>query len=338
MPAGFNPIHAVSFGKKGCDDLRIAQRVAKVKGAKFHPIEINAQNWLTDCTKGIWWTDGECSVRQLQFISVFQTIQENQWFDFNLHGMGAGGVIGGDLLFKPEDFVKKYLEKRLGINYFIIGESNKALIERYCEYFNSIDKNPHILCLDNRNRSFGIRAAKLNQFLGIENRFPFVANSIQELIYAVPNETKQNNRLYEIMLLEFFPGFYKKIPWQTTGVPIGPPDLGRKIAEASKRFQNKLNNKLKRLGMNIESKSLSKGGYTANDYADHQNWLRQEPSLSLFEEVLNNPSALYAEYVSKPEIVKLWKHHLQGEDMSDKLCRIFTVEIWLQQVLEGNYR
>ena len=38
MPNRQEPIHTITFGKRGCDDIRIASKVAKIKGASHHVV------------------------------------------------------------------------------------------------------------------------------------------------------------------------------------------------------------------------------------------------------------------------------------------------------------
>lgn len=327
MPNDPASIHAVGF--MGEDEIEIAHRVATVKGACFHPIITNAENYLVDFCRTVWWADGECSIKQ-QFIYPFQTIRENSWFNINLHGIIGDGVIGGALLFDSEYFKDFYLIKKLRLS-----ADNQSLIERFENYFETIDQNSHILCVDNRVRCFGIRMAKLNRFLGVENRFPFANNKFQELLYSIPNDLKINNKLYTKILLMYFPEFYKTIPWQSTGEAIGLSPLNKLILKKTQNFENKINRKLKRF-VNMEINVLNKN--SSKKPVDTSNFIRQEPIYSLFNTIINDPNPMYSNYVKDYDLKILWQEHLDGKNTWEIISRLLTLEIWLQQVFNNKYK
>ena len=57
--------------------------------------------------------------------------------------------------------------------------------------------------------------------------------------------------------------------------------------------------------------------------------------------ILENPNALYPEYLSPEETKKIkqnWQRHLNGEDLGDSVSLALTLELWLQQVFNQKYR
>ncbi|MBE9222658.1 hypothetical protein IQ215_08095 [Cyanobacterium stanieri LEGE 03274] len=331
MPNNPDSIHAVSF--MGEDEIKIAAQVAKVKGADFHPLVTNRENHLVDFCQAVWWADGECSLKQ-QFIYPFQSIRNNSWFDINLHGMAGGGVVGGSLLFDSDKFIDNYVIKKLKIS-----PNNQSLIESLTSAFQVNDYDSHIFCMDNRVRCFGIRMAKLNRFLGVENRFPFANNKFQELLYSVPNELKVNNQLYAKILLMYFPKFYKSIPWQSTGEPIGSPSIMKLFLKKTRNFEYKLNRKLNKftnLEINLVNKNKKKS--TKNQKINSSDLISQEPVFSLFNEIINDPNPMYCNYVKDYNLKHLWKEHLEGKNRWEIISRLLTLEIWLQQVFNNKYK
>jgi asparagine synthase (glutamine-hydrolysing) len=96
MPEYSKPIHAITFGKKGSDDIYIAAMVAKVKGAEHHVFEIDQKNWLTPRVQGIWWTDGEMNLLHMHGMGT--VFRSRDLMDINLSGFLGDALLGGSYL------------------------------------------------------------------------------------------------------------------------------------------------------------------------------------------------------------------------------------------------
>ena len=132
------------------------------------------------------------------------------------------------------------------------------------------------------------------------------------------------------MLLNAFPEYFRKIPWQKTGYPIGYSDQLVKVAKFKNRIINKLKREAKRFGFSYTD---------LHNYTDYPNWLRQESARSFFEKVLLSKNAIYPVYVDRDAIQKYLNNHMQDKgNYHNELCTALTFEIWLQQVFEGKYR
>ncbi len=322
MPDRGEPIQAVTFGKAGCEDIRIAAMVAQVKGVVHHLVEIDKSNWLMPRLDEIWRTDGQYNLMHMHGIEALP--QMEPLFDIVLDGAGGDGLVGGGHLFANKDFVP-YLKKTLGAKL-----DNEALLQRFVDYFEWIGSS-YILYVDHRIRSFLIYGAGegIGVSAGLKYRFPFLDNAFQELLYAIPISIKVDNRLYKRMLLQAFPDFFERIPWQNTGAPIRWPDIAQKLSHFSRRVKYRVLREMGRFGLEH---------FDPRDYTDYPNWIRQEPARSFFTEVLTNSTALYPEYISREQVHRDWERHLDGEDHADYLCRYLTFEIWLQQLFEGKFR
>ena len=57
FPLRGDDVHAATFGKRGCQDIRIAAEAAAVKKAQHHTFEINEHNWLHPRLAGVWRTE-----------------------------------------------------------------------------------------------------------------------------------------------------------------------------------------------------------------------------------------------------------------------------------------
>lgn len=95
LDRGFS-IHTNTFGKEGCDDIRIAEMVAKEAGVVHHIFKINSENWIGQRLSNIWWTDG-----QFNFEHMHTTVNSESLRDYYLIGMSGflgDAVLGGSYL------------------------------------------------------------------------------------------------------------------------------------------------------------------------------------------------------------------------------------------------
>jgi len=338
MPEGDYPIHAVTLGKKGCEEVRIAAAVTRVKhNAIHHVFELTGDNWLMSRVAGVWQTDGCLNLRHMH--DFFLRGMVKQYYDVYLHGAG-GGIVGGASQFEPtqEAFFASLRRKYHKAPELLTPEFVQANQQDLADYFNSLGSS-HALYANRIIRSFTIHSAKANRDAGVECRFPIFDNSFQELLFSIPLEQRlergldRDDTLYKKMLLRAFPAYYRTIPYQNIGIPISWPDPAN-LVSGTMRFVRRAKNKVLKEALGLVGATFS----YPNWYTDYENWLRREPARSFFDKLLTSPSALYGEYVPRPQVGELWSRHLKGEDHAEMLCRYLTLELWLQQVYEGRYR
>ncbi len=319
MPNHHCPIHGFTFGCKSCDDIRLAARVAKVKGATHHVFELDASNWLLSRVDGVWWTDGECNIYHMHGIDWQKEVRAT--YEINLDGIGANTILGGCRLHK--NFFDTCPDRR-----FIAGllKCDPALLGGFDDYSSAPKMDSFFL----QNQTRRIIAANLRyRRTFVENREPFYDTNLVEFIYALPDSLRYRGQIYNLALIRRFPEFFNHIPWEQRGVPISWPDIALRIARRWHMHRRSLIRGLNRLGFKYGDR---------RHYTDYPNWLRAEPSRSFFERVLNNPVALYSEYISRQPVLDKWHRHLRGENFTDILCRVVTFEIWLQQIFAGKHR
>jgi len=97
LPKDASPGAAVTFGKKGCDDIKIASRAAKAKGIKHYIIEMNGKNWFLPRIEGVWWTDGQKNLRDMNGLAGL--VKTRGMFEINLDGLAGDALIGGSYYF-----------------------------------------------------------------------------------------------------------------------------------------------------------------------------------------------------------------------------------------------
>lgn len=100
IPEDYKQLHTFTFGQKGCDDIRIAKEVSRVKGAIHHILELNSNNWLMPRINGVWKSDASFSLLHMHGIEFYNDYKSHM--DFNLNGIW-GGTIGGLFLDMPQN-------------------------------------------------------------------------------------------------------------------------------------------------------------------------------------------------------------------------------------------
>ena len=183
--------------------------------------------------------------------------------------------------------------------------------------------------LDNRGRRF-ITLGSAALRVSVEARLPFFDNDFMELTMATPGALRRDAHIYRKMLLLTFPDFFASIPWQKTGAPITWPNGRAPRLRAARRIVRRVQGRLRWYGLSRPP---------ATGFTDYGPWIRSEPARSFFQAVLHNPAAIYPDYIPREPVVRLWSTHVDREmDRADLLCRHLTLEIWLQQLLEGKLR
>lgn len=285
IPPDVSPLHLLTFGKSGSDDVEIARRVAAVRGAVHHAQILGADNWLKNRFRSVWWTDGQINLIEIHGSADID--ERPQWFDVNVSGFIGDLSMGGS---------------------YIVG------IPRH-----------EIDALKNRVRRFtcvGLR----NSLPVTEVRLPFADNDLLVFSLEIPDRLRKDHVIYNRLLLKCFPDYFRSIPWQKTGRPITwGPRLSAAAALWSKA-QNELRAKVPWLGPG------------SRHFISHDQWIRQEPARSLLGKLIENPDALYPEYVDADEVRGLWRRHLAGEKLASRVGLHATFEVWLQQLFNREYR
>ena len=140
---------------------------------------------------------------------------------------------------------------------------------------------------------------------------------------------RENYQMYRRMMLSRFRDYFQWNPWTTSGVPLSWPGwarlAGRKAIGADRRAARLL----ARLGTARSSKW---------DFHDYANWLRAEPAVTFFRDLLTSRDSLYQDYVPRQIVMEALARHQTGRDNSKRLGRYLTFEIWLRQLFTDEFR
>ncbi|MEB3215666.1 MAG: asparagine synthase-related protein [Nostocales cyanobacterium 94392] len=332
VPSTVNSPVTVTYGQPNCDDVLIAQQVARKAHVPFNWLEMNALNWLSPRIPLLWQMDAPASIIHLQFSSIVSWIGEHRLFDVALHGEWADRF-DGNQFFAADDF-DRFLHRQLGLDRFARSDRHhQAVRDRAHAYFQSLGSSSYQLAMDSRCRSFISKDWRLATIEGINLRIPCMDNQIQEFWYALNGTKEDLSGLYHLMLLDRFPKLFNRLPWQKTGVPLNesvvPFGLYGKLTTLRRKTWKKLFRKLNQ--PHKSPKSL-------HEFADNNTWLRQEPAKSYITQLLNAPDALYPEFCDREVTRTDWQNHLNGQDLSDRIGTVFTLELWMQQLFNGRYR
>lgn len=153
-----------------------------------------------------------------------------------------------------------------------------------------------------------------------DERYPFYDVELMRFLLALPREYLLNSKLYRRMLLKAYPGFYRRIPWQHTGVPIWLPGTAQTAAWLALAVGNKLASHLS-------------GRHIDRAYHRNRTWFRQEPVRSLIEDILLSPAALFRDHLNVELTTHRVRQHLNGSrNHVEFLSHLLTFEIWLRSV------
>lgn len=305
--------YAYTFGIPGCDDITIAKKVvSRSKNWKHGEYHFSNDNWFKPRFPRVWNTDGMKNMMHMHGSEFLGDVLQK--IDINLNGFLGDANLGGSYLSNVGCYDKR-IDQKIAQKY-----SGKHARQFDDEYFNI--GHHDVYQYAQRGRRF-INFGTVNALVMLDQRKPFFDNKIMELIYSIPDTYRVNNRLYAAMLQQFFPEYFKDIPWQNTGKPaakIIPPTV-------FKRAVNKLVRIAKRV---LRVKSQSDKGYT-----DYPNWIRDEQVSRELTQILGNEDARYKALTKDNLVEKYLKPHLANNAVnnSEKILRAATVEIYLQHVL-----
>lgn len=289
-PDRARPIHVITFGKEGCDDIRIASRAAKLKRAEHHTIDISSENWLEPRFASVWWTDGSANLLHLHRTGAIR--EEKKHYDIMLNGLAGDAVVGGSIIRAPD------------FNY------HRGFLARVRRF----------------TQAGGTRLGEVMLW----DRVPFFDKDFFQFVYSIPERLRMNWHIYTRMLLGTFPDYYRSIPWQRTGHTIRWPYQYMKawgyVREAKMRATRAL---LKPIGLFKSDK---------RHYTDYSGWICVNPGKSVFENMLFDKASLTPQYVSRRHLADNWDCQMHGLDRADVLCRFMTLEIWLRQVFQNQFR
>lgn len=345
------PIYALTFGKKDCDDYKIAKRVSDTLKIKHCFVEISAERWFSGIEKTVWITEGFLNVIHQHSWDAVDNMKEHA--DINLSGFAGDLVIGGSYLSNSftnikniDDYFKSVFLKmnrdQIGATHGkeiynphisdILRTSCIDSLERRIKQEIKTPVDSDYFFLNNRVRRFtlnGIISAQTK----LENRKPFFDNDFIEFVYSLPNEIKLDSYIYNKMLTKFFPATFKSIPWQKTGMPIGASKKMVKVYHLYRGCKLLANELLQKLSLNPIFKD-------DKHYTDYNDWMRNNKEIRMYiYNTLFSEKSKNRDYFNSESIKKIIDDHMSGNKNNALILGLFlTFELFNRMFIDGeNY-
>lgn len=310
----------LTFGTPGCEDIRIASRVAELMRRPHRTFHFDLSRWYYQRIPAIWSTSASCSLLDLHGSEFLGEGFSD--YDVVLSGFAGDLVLGGSYL-RPRLLdhppTSEAIQK--------ISNSESMWGKPVGTYY-SVDKtDPYFIY--NRVRRFTTTGTFL---LGLHSsvRIPFFDNDVIEFAYSLSDVYRFGNRLYKTMLLQSYSNFFRNIPWQKAGLPISYPTSIVHGVEFLRRARDRFTREIQGLGITIPNRGT---------FVDYALLTRQPGFLTFADTLLNSKGSIYPDYTNKEKVSDLLrKHQEQKPGTHIILSRYLTLEIWLQQLLKGKMR
>ena len=334
----FYPICTFTYGVKGGDEARIAEKVAKKLGTEHKFFELKPDDLAHFAEMGVYLTDGMCSCYHFHWMSLLKRMKED--IDVVFHGLALGILLGGSYLnraiLNAEDSVLPSLVyKKLNVlvskemmpfffsnEYYrkIKGMSFRSFMKSFGEVRakHPADKSD---CFFLRNYTRCITSPARRSYL--EDRIPSFDNDFVDLVLKIPPKLRFEHKIY----YRFFRKLaldLAKIPYQKTRTPPMAPQVAHKIVflikGAYKIFLRKLRNMTGGL-VSIPDKI---------GYPDYDEWIRKDKNLrKFFTDILLDRKTLGRGYFNEEYVIQMVRDHMSyKKDYGRLLCALVTFELW----------
>ncbi|WP_108947092.1 asparagine synthase-related protein [Shewanella halifaxensis] len=314
-------ISTYTFGHPNCDDAIIAKQVANVAGVNNTLRTINHSNWFEGRDQGVWQTDGMFNILHMHALGSVAEISENS--HYLLNGYLGDAVLGGSFLlgaFQDEPISQAIAN----VKYQELAD----IVDLNPDYFGGEKYDP--LFIYNR----GVRFTSVGSDLlsdHLHNLKPFMDNDLLEFIYSVPDSFRSKSRLYNAMLLKYYPEYFKDIPWQQTGKPITVAPFNSAAPKVS--LKRKLINLVKAtpfagIAHIIYRKTIANKGYTS--YTD---WMQLPEFKDKINQLLLADNAPIQQLIPAAELEqKLAEFYRNKPNNADSIGSLLTLATYLEQL------
>lgn len=105
VPEDYKPLHTFTFGQEGCNDVKIASKVSKVKGTEHHALVLGFDNWFMPRISGVWKSDASFSLLHMHGMEFYD--EYKSYMDFNLNGFLGDAILGGSYISQDSSVLYK---------------------------------------------------------------------------------------------------------------------------------------------------------------------------------------------------------------------------------------
>lgn len=342
IPEKRKDIIAYTFGKKDCNEVKIAKKVAHRMGINHFILEATPEIIMESSERGVWLTDGRNSIGFSHAYPIFALIRDK--IDVIFDGWALDLTLGGSYLGK--DVMECKSEDLLANMLF-----NKRRLFKDSELQNLFSSNYYNMIKDVPAKSFKDEINKIKTHhpgnksdeyamathvewlpimdVGVRNfievSHPTADNDFIDLLLKIPPEWRINHYIYRKFLKELSPEL-SKIPYNRTMVRADAPLLlwnaGYKFIKIKKLIKKKIN-------------KFSKWKIYLPDNRKNVNfdeWFHISENWQIFsKELLLSESDEFDKYFNRDYIEKLYQEQItRKKDNSIKLVHLASFKIFLK--------
>jgi len=334
---------AITFGIKGCDEMKIAEIASRKANMRHISVEINPDEVVTPYSEDVVRiTDG------MDYIGVghqlFAYRRVKPYVDVLFDGLE------GDVLLTavyPVPGVSKAkndddLARNIYASHRIFSDDMLARLFND-DYYAKVKDMPPQSVKSFLSRKIGHPVNKFDYFvlqtvvrrfnlLGnvvmrsvLEDITPLFDNNFIDVIIKIPRELRINHRIYRKFLMRLTPEL-AAIPYNQTMVPADAPLIAWRLGEMYQYGKGRLRKEIWRLtGGKIYLPDK-------RSYVNLDEWLRlNEKWKGFVKEILLNEKACYRSYLNQGYIETLISEHEAGKtDHSQRLCFLVSFELFLR--------
>jgi|GEM_PF-1145721 len=350
--AGMNPekrkkIITYTFGSQDCDEVRIAQQVARKAGAKSKILEIPPEYIIKYAKNEIVLTEGRSYIGVSFGYPALQTVKDE--IDVIFDGSALDLTLGGSYLRMERAYDLLHCKNEDGLQEVIL---MKMTMFNPTEFRYLFNKKYYELIKDVPDRSFHIEFNKIynkTSFANMADQFfinthvaymhigdvpvrdlielshPTTDNDFIDIVRKIPPKWRKNHNIYRIFLKKLSPEL-AKIPYNSTMIRADAPLF---FWQCGKYYLN-IREMIKRKLMVISKGSLSLPN--KRKYADIDQWFQTNKQWqNFFRELLLNQDNKSKRYINQDYVNQLFEEQIKGKKSNAlKLMYLASFEIFLQ--------
>ncbi|MCG9553875.1 asparagine synthetase B family protein [Vibrio sp. Isolate32] len=289
-------IQTFTFGKEGCLDFELAKKVADIAGVKSNFFTVDESNWFDQRVEGVLTTGGMFNITHMHALVALEEM--SAFSNYMLNGYLGDAVLGGSYL------LREYLDTK---NNFSAAQqkygTNARFIDLENDYYDFETTDPSMV-ISNRGNRFTSGGTDLISDK-LHNLKPFMDSRLLDFVYSLPDAFRFKSRLYNAMLLKYYPDYFKDIPWQNTGkvISVDWSEEGRKLY---------FKRKVRKLISNTYIESAIHRFYAKNilakkNFVDYHQWMREERFMEYLTELSSRDIGFDIDQVKFSEIVSDFK-------------------------------
>lgn len=337
------PLHTFTWGVPGCDDVRIAQELARKTTTQHHFFELKPDYLLHKANEAVRLTDGMANIINLHALATLE--EEAQHAQIIYKGFLGDAMMGfalqppfwADYDEDTAEAVHLSVHKYQGVFYFDRAEQKNFFSKSFEQHVgNSVFEtyhqgmqraNHHQLAVQRLYFDFTQRVPRhtLNGVKVVRSRaqvrLPFADNDFVDFSIRVPPGYQYKRQLMRLAFIQNYPNL-AQTPISDTCLPM--VSCSRDIILRTKQLlQWHVNN---RVGNRVSWP-------VKRPYKDYNNWFRTILR-SWVEDTLLSQKSLRRGYFNPEYVHQLVQNHMKGTDNTVQLGALLSLELWHQQFID----